>query len=54
MLQVYVHGIHINLVTGIHLHFETRLNTYLWNPETYRLKIVRLSSAQFGRVMKIC
>ena len=50
-LQVYVRGIHVNLVNGIHLHFGTCLNTCLWNPGTYRHKIVRLSSAQFGLVM---
>ena len=50
-LQVYVRGIHVNFVSGIHSHFGTCLNTCLWNPETYRHKIVRLSSAQFGLVM---
>ena len=51
-LQVYVRGIHVNLVKGIHLHFGTCLNTCLWNPGTDRLKIVRLSSAQFGLAMR--
>ena len=51
-LQVYVHGIHVNLVSGIHLHFGTCFNIYLWNPGTYRHKIVRLSTAQFGLVIK--
>ena len=50
-LQVYVRGIHVNLLSGIHLHFGTCLNTCLWNPGTCRYKIVRLFSAQFGLVM---
>ena len=33
------------------LTFWNSLNTCLWNPGTYRHKIVRLSSAQFGLVM---
>ena len=38
-------------VSGIHLHFKTSLKISFWNPGTYRHKIVRLSSAQFGLVM---
>ena len=49
--QVYVRGIHVNLVSGSHLLFGTCLNTCLWNPATYRHKTVRLSSAQFGLIM---
>ena len=30
---------------------KTSLKTGLWNPATYRYKIVRISSAQFGLVM---
>ena len=52
MLQVNVRRIHLNLVSGIHLHFGACLNTCFWNPGTYRHKIVRLSSAQFGLVME--
>ena len=47
-LQVYVRRIHINLVSGIHLLFETCLNTCVWNPGTYRHKIVRLSSVMLN------
>ena len=43
-----------NFVGGIHLHFGTCLKISFWNPGTYRHKIVRLSSAQFVLVMKIC
>ena len=50
-LQVYVCGIHLNFVCGIHLHFGTYFKTCLWNPGTYRYKIVLLSSEQFGLVM---
>ena len=50
-LHSYVRGIHGNFVSGIHLHFGTCLKTSFWNPRTYRHKIVRLSSAQFGLVM---
>ena len=52
-LQVYVRGIHVHLVSGIHLHFGTCLNACQWNPGTYRHKIVRLFSAQFGLVMEL-
>ena len=52
-LQIFVRGIHWNFVIGIHLHFGTYLKTCHWNPGTYRHKIVRLSSAQFGLVMPI-
>ena len=52
-LHVYVRGIQVNLVSGIHLHFGTCLNTSLWNPGIYSHKIVRLSSAQFGLVMQL-
>ena len=38
-------------VRGIHLHFGTCLKFSFWNPGTYRHKIFRLSSAQFGLVM---
>ena len=48
--QVYVCGIHWKFVCGIHLHFGTYFKTCLWNPGTYRHKIVLLSSAQFGLV----
>ena len=50
-LQVFVRGIHRNVVSRIHLHFGTCLKISLWNPGTYRHKIVLLSSAQFGLVM---
>ena len=50
-VQVYVRGIHENLVSGIHLHFGACSKACLWNPGTYRHKTVRLSSAQFGLVM---
>ena len=53
MLPVYVQVIQVNLVGGIHLHFETCLNSCLWNPGTYKNRIVHLSSAQFGLVMVI-
>ena len=33
--------------------YLTCLKTCLWNPGTYRLKIVRLSSAHFGLVMTV-
>ena len=52
-LQVYVCGIHWNFVCGVHLQFGTYCKTCLWNPETYRHKIVLLSSAQFGLVKMI-
>ena len=52
-LQVFVCGIHWNCVCGIHLHFGTYFKTCLWNPGTYRHKIVLLSTAQFGLVMLI-
>ena len=48
-LHSYVRGIHGSFV--IHLHFGTCLKISFWNPGTYRHKIVRLSSAQFGLVM---
>ena len=38
-------------VRGIHLHFGTCLKIGLWNPRTYKHKIVRLYSAQFGLVV---
>ena len=41
-LQLLVRGMHGNFVNGIHLHFGTWLKTCLWNPGTYRHKIVRL------------
>ena len=50
-LQIYARGFHINLVSGIHLHFGKCLNTCLWNLGTHRHKIARLSSAQFCLVM---
>ena len=50
-LQVFVRVIHRNFESGINLHLGTYLNTCPWNPGTYRHKIVRLSSAQFGLVM---
>ena len=50
-LYVYVCGIHWSFVWGIHLHFGTYFKTCLWNPRTFRYKIVLLSSAQFGLVM---
>ena len=49
--RIYSRGIHVNLVSGVHLHFGTCLNTCLWSPGAYRHKNVRLSSAQFGLVM---
>ena len=33
-LQVYVRGIHVSLVSWIHSHFGTCLNTCLWNSGT--------------------
>ena len=51
MLQVFVRGIHEVFVGVIRLHFGTCLKIYLCNPGTYRHKIMRLSSAQFGLVM---
>ena len=48
-LHSYVCGIHGSFV--IHLHFGTCLKISFWNPGTYRHKIVRLSSTQFGLVM---
>ena len=51
-LQIFVHGIRPIFVSGIHLHFGTSSKTCLWNPGTYRHKILRLSSEQFGLVMK--
>ena len=51
ILQVIVHGVHWNFVSVFHLQFGTSLKTSVWNPETYRHKIVRLSSAQCGLVM---
>ena len=54
-LQVFVRGSHRNVVGGIRLHFGTCLKVSLWNPGTYRHKIVRLCSAQFDLVMiSIC
>ena len=53
MLHSYVLGIHGSFVSGIHLHFGTCLKISFWNPGTYRHKIVRLSSAQFGLVMVV-
>ena len=50
-LQVFVRGIHVNLLSGILLHIGTCLITCLWSPATCRHKVVRLSSAQFGLVM---
>ena len=38
---------------GIHETFATCLKICLWNPGTYRHKIVRLSSAQLGLVMNL-
>ena len=51
-LPSYVRGIHGSFVSGIHLHFGTCLKISFWNPETNRQKIVRLSSAQLGLLMK--
>ena len=39
-------------VSGINLHFGTCLNISFWNRGTFRHKIVRLYSAQFGLVMR--
>ena len=50
-LHSYVPGIHGSFVCGTPLHFGTCLKISFWNPATYRHKIVRLSSAQFGLVM---
>ena len=50
-LQLFVRGIHGNFLSGIHLHFGTCLKVSFWYPGTYKHKIVRLSSAQFGLVM---
>ena len=50
-LQKFVRGIHGSLVSGIHWHFGLYLKVCLWNPGTYRHKISRLSSAQFGLVV---
>ena len=50
-LQVFVREVHGNVVSGIHLVFETRLKICLWNPGRYRHKIVRLSIAQIGLVI---
>ena len=52
-LQLLVRGIHWNFVSEVPLHFGTYLKTFLWNPGTYRRKIVRLSSAQFGLVLNV-
>ena len=51
-LQLLVRGIHGKFASGIHLHFRTCLKISFWNPGTCRHKIARLSSAQFGLVMK--
>ena len=50
-LHSYIHGIHGSFARGVYLHFGTCLKISFWNPGTYRHKIVRLSSAQFGLVM---
>ena len=50
-LKVFVCGIHGNVASEIHLHFGKRSKTCLWIPGTYKHKIVRLSTAQFGLVM---
>ena len=50
-LQVFVRGIYETFVSGIHLHFGTKLRNCLWNPGKYRHKIVCPASAQFGLVM---
>ena len=42
-LQISVRGNYGNFVNGILIDFGTNLNNYLWNPGTYRQKIVRLS-----------
>ena len=51
-IKVFLRGIHEIFVSWTHLYFETCLKIFLWNPGTYRHKIVRLSSPQFGLVMK--
>ena len=51
-LQVFVRGIHGCFLFGTHLNFGKCLKFCLWNPGTYRHKTVRLTSAQFGLVMK--
>ena len=51
-LHSHVRGIHRSFFSGIHLHFGTCLRISFWNPGTYRHKIVRLSSAEFGLVME--
>ena len=50
-LQLFVRGINGNFVSGIPLHFGTCLKISFRNPGTYRYKIARLSSEQFGLVM---
>ena len=45
VLQVFIRGIHLNFVCRIYLDFGTCLQICLWNPGTYRQKIVRLFSA---------
>ena len=49
-LRSYVRGIHGSFLSGIHLRFGTCLKISFWKPGTYRHKIMRLSSAQFGLV----
>ena len=54
LLQLYVRGIYWNFASRIHLNFEKIwLETCLWNTGTYKHKIVRLSSAQFGLLVQI-
>ena len=54
-LHVFVRGIHESFVSGIHLHFGTCSKVCLWNLGTYiqESKIVRISSAQFGLIMRL-
>ena len=52
-LQAFDRGIDGNFANEIPLLFVTRLKTCLWNPGTYRHKILRLSSAQSGLVIKV-
>ena len=51
-LHSYVRGIHGKFVSEIHLLFGTCKKISFWNPATYRHKIERLCSAQFGLVRK--
>ena len=50
LISLYV-DVLIKIQNNTDQNLTTNLKTCLWNPGTYRHKIVRLSIAQFGLVM---